>query len=72
MDFEQTFRGTVTWVAVSGEILHSEWPDNGILAGLDAAYRKGRVSLGVGARAGAAPTFKTREYSGFFKLAIRF
>ena len=72
VDFEQTLHGALTWVTVSGETLHSEWPDNGILAGLDAAYRKGRVLIGAGATAGAALTRNTRDYSGFFKLAIHF
>ena len=71
-DVARTFRDaqTVTWV--SGERLSSSSPPHVAMADIDAAYRRGFVSIGARGAAGIAFDSDLWEYAGRLTLGIHF
>ncbi|MDE2772190.1 MAG: hypothetical protein OXI46_00575 [Gemmatimonadota bacterium] len=60
----------VTWV--SGERLSSSSPPHVTMADIDAAYRRGFVSIGARGAAGIAYDSDLWEYAGRLMLGIHF
>ena len=71
VDVEQTLRGGVTAVEVSGERLRSGTRTTRVLLGLGGVYRWGRFSLSGEATEGG-PGSDDQEYAGLLNLGIRF
>ncbi len=71
MDVEQTLRGGVTAVEVSGERLRSGTKTTRVLLGLGGVYRWGRFALSGEATAGGLGS-DDQEYAGLLNLGIRF
>ena len=71
VEIEWTFRGQATITRVSGETLTSEAEKDRVLAGLSAAWSKGRFSLG-GEFSAAGLGSDDREYTGRIGFGIQF